>query len=290
MSVPFTWLYKFHTININSLSALSNKKVWFSSISSLNDPFEGCFSATRPETNDDFKSVYKPFAKILLKQNARKTDTGELLNENNAIEYVESLHESDPEKFKEFVEDLLQDCEDGYREEFLKIATYCLSSDIPGYETSQVANSLMWSHYADGLKGFCIKFNGKQLYKSIKELNREKSIDYAYVRYEQKMHKVDFLDFFGRDTKGFAGALHTKHDSWGYECEIRFLTNQPGYVRYSPESIDAIYIGDRMPVEQQKLLVDVIHKNFPNAKIHGVRFHKSSFSIEIGNWINDEAI
>jgi hypothetical protein len=285
MSIPFTWLYKFHTININSLSALSNKKAWFSSISSLNDPFEGCFSVTRPETDSDFKNLFKPMAKIILKKHARNTHTDELLSENEAVELVEKLYESDKPKFKKFLEDLLLEQEEGYRDAFLKIATYCLSSDIPRDERSHVANSLMWSHYADGLKGFCIKFNGSELYKSIKELNKETNIDFAYVRYEKEMHKVFYLDFFREHTKRFAGALHTKHDSWGYECEIRFLTNKIGYMSYSPASVDSIYIGDRMPMEQQKLLVDVVRKNYPNAKIHGVRFHKSSFSIEIGNWI-----
>ncbi|WP_034460615.1 DUF2971 domain-containing protein [Buttiauxella noackiae] len=287
MSVPFTWLYKFHTMNINSLSALSNKKAWFSSISSLNDPFEGCFSVTRPETDDDFRMLFKPIANILLKKNMRDINTKELLSETGANDFIEKLYESGQPKFKEFMDNLLQEQEEDYRDEFLKMATYCLSSDIPGDERSHVANSLMWSHYADGLKGFCIKYNGQELHKSIKELNKEKNIDYAFVRYEKEMHKVFFLDFFDGNSKGFAGALHTKHDSWGYECEIRFLTNKNGYVNYSAESIDSIYIGDRMPPEQQKLLVDIVRKNYPDAKIHGVRFHKSSFSIEIGKWINE---
>jgi hypothetical protein len=183
-------------MNINSLSALSNKKAWFSSISSLNDPFEGCFSVTRPETDDDFRMLFKPIANILLKKNMRDINTKELLSETGVNDFIEKLYESGQPKFKEFMDNLLQEQEEDYRDEFLKMATYCLSSDIPGDERSHVANSLMWSHYADGLKGFCIKYNGQELHKSIKELNKEKNIDYAFVRYEKEMHKVFFLDFF----------------------------------------------------------------------------------------------
>lgn len=288
MSIPFTWLYKFQTMNINSLSALANKKAWFSAIASLNDPFEGCFSVEFPKTTDDFKHLLEATADILVKKEFRNTLTNELLTHEEALAEVTHLYDSDNSKFMEFVQDQLDEQEEGYRNEFLNISTFCLSSDIPDDERSQIANSLMWSHYADGLKGFCVKFNGSELHKSFNELNKEKNIGYAYIRYQEEMHKLNFLDFFGRSTKAFSGALHTKHDSWGYECEIRFLTNKSGYTNYSSESVDSIYIGDRMPLEQQKLLVSVIKKNFPNAKIHGVRFHKSSFSIEIGNWIEEE--
>jgi len=34
-------LYKFRTVNTNSLSLLGSNQLWFSSLDELNDPFEG---------------------------------------------------------------------------------------------------------------------------------------------------------------------------------------------------------------------------------------------------------
>ncbi|CAI1716201.1 DUF2971 domain-containing protein [Serratia quinivorans] len=286
MPVPFTWLYKFHAMNINSLSALSNNKAWFSSLSSLNDPFEGSFCVTEPKSDDDFRHLLRVSSEILYEQGFESPFTGKNLNRDELLAFMTAEHESNPENFMNFIKELMNDQEKEYRSNFLDIATYCLASDIPGDERSHVANSLMWSHYADGLKGFCIKFNGERLYNSFIELNKDKKIKYAYIRYEEEMHKVNFIDFFGNTSKSLDGALHTKHKMWDYECEIRFLTGNNGYVNYSQDSVESVYIGVRMPSEQKKLLVDVIKHNYPNAKIHVVRFHKSSFSIEIGNWVD----
>lgn len=286
MSVPFTWLYKFHTMNINSLAALSNKKAWFSSLSSLNDPFEGCFNVSPPQTDEDINHLLKICSKTLFENKFKDPDNNKSLSQEEIFNFLSDTHEKNPLGLIDFLNELISDQETLFRNDFLNISTYCVSSDIPRDTRSHIANSLMWSHYADGLKGFCIKFNGDKLYHGFLQLNPNIKVKYAYVKYANKMHTVNFLDFFGEKLNGFDGALHTKHDMWGYECEIRFLTNQTGYINYPTDAIDSIYIGSRMPIEQKKLLADVVKKNFPNAKIHVVRFHKSSFSIEVGNWVD----
>lgn len=268
------------------MSALSNKKAWFSSLSSLNDPFEGCFNVTQPQTDNDITHLLKISSEILFKNKFKNPENDTTLTKEQILDFITGIHNSAPSNLMDFLKELINEQETEYRNKFLDISTYCVSSDIPGDTRSHIANSLMWSHYADGLKGFCIKFNGANLYESFLQLNQERKVKYAYVKYDNKMHQISFLDFFGETSKGFDGALHTKHDIWDYECEIRLLTSETGYVKYSPESIDSIYIGTRMPIEQQKLLVDVIRRNYPEAKIYGVRFHKSSFSIEIGDWID----
>lgn len=47
--IPFPSVYKFSSLNINSLSALAERKAWFSKLADFNDPFEGQFVIETPD-------------------------------------------------------------------------------------------------------------------------------------------------------------------------------------------------------------------------------------------------
>lgn len=47
--IPFPSVYKFSSLNINSLSALAEGKAWFSNLADFNDPFEGQFVIETPD-------------------------------------------------------------------------------------------------------------------------------------------------------------------------------------------------------------------------------------------------
>lgn len=68
-------------------------------------------------------------------------------------------------------EDLFEYCSEFDHEYSMRVSHYIDSARISCF-SKRVDNLLMWSHYADGLRGFCIEFDKKELLKD-QELNSE---------------------------------------------------------------------------------------------------------------------
>lgn len=78
-------------------------------------------------------------------------------------------------------------------------------------------NTLMWSHYADSHKGFCIKYSlskDMQAFQNSEEYRLIRSVKYSSEAIDlDSQREIDGLD-----------ALFLKSSDWGYENEVRLLT------------------------------------------------------------------
>gem|GEM_PF-1033489 len=139
-----------------------------------------------------------------------------------------------------------------------KYSFICLSSNPK--------SNLMWSHYADSHRGFCIEFKSEYI-KADK------------VEYQETLPKMYLLDYcksyfglVGGEHLGnlIWGALRTKLTEWEYESEYRFQpdnkTAKPFvegkyyYLLDYPEYfVESIIFGHRMP----QYIKDHIIKNTP---------------------------
>lgn len=273
MDIPFPYVYKFSSLNVNSLSALAEGKAWFSKLIDFNDPFEGQFIVTPPDFKNERERFFAHVADTIPKYPLASP----------ALNLVRARYNESPGDFEKFVNSTVTSASRSFYESYLNIGAYCLASDIPGVEASQVSNVMMWSHYADGMKGFCIKFNPNKLFESLKKYNEE-NFFWAKVHYQNEMYKVDFYDLVDIERNVSGKAIHTKHTGWEYEYECRLLTNNPGLYKYSHDAIECIYIGSKMPASHQKLLWDICSVNFPDVDIFSVRTHVSGYAVELGKY------
>jgi hypothetical protein len=123
-------LYKYRYYNAYSLSSLANSPIWLSEPKTFNDPFDCAITLDR---NTYKKSVIDAISVALKKVQDGKTMRDELLNEwPGDGDAFETLRNS--------VKDLFQN---------IGICSFSALSD----------HMLMWSHYADHHKGFCILSN-----------------------------------------------------------------------------------------------------------------------------------
>lgn len=124
-------------------------------------------------------------------------------------------------------------------------------------------NNLMWSHYADSHKGFCIEFKSDYI-KADK------------VSYEDEIPQIEIIDFLNEQgrvnlSNTIWRSLRTKLREWDYEDEYRF---QPGgslpekklpdgekfvTIPYDPQCVESIIFGCRTP-EPVKTFIT---KNYP---------------------------
>ena len=150
---------------------------------------------------------------------------------------------------------------------------------------SEVYNSiLMWSHYADSHKGFCIAYKKDyfQQYHAKKSGNRLKNINYT--------HSINI------DAKGMLEdklwcevekLLTTKYADWSYEREWRFLLEYTeerdktiGGRKFKLEEgleniIDEIILGVKCPEKTEYWLKTI----FPNTKFKKLKMKSDSFEL-----------
>jgi hypothetical protein len=227
------YLYKYCAYNLNSLFILINRKIWFSDPESFNDPF-------------DCKYKFK--------------------KEVDRIEFEKYGNEHDPERMRRLNSIIGKDEEEKvYNEIYNRIAqevskrlkeagVFCLSNNND--------NILMWSHYADGHKGFCIEF--ERCNDRDNELgNYDRTIPVEYIR-----HDYEKVTVFNK--KAYDMKFYTKSVKWKYEREWRLLNDKYNETEPLPGKITAIIFGLRMCDHHKetikKILSDLPHVNYSQAE------------------------
>jgi len=126
-----------------------------------------------------------------------------------------------------------------------KISMFCLS---------EICNDiLMWSHYADGHRGICLVFDGK---------------NDKYQRFRQKTACVAYKDSipefnFYRDTderKNARAMMLTKATDWSYEKEWRFINIEggPGLYHIPPGIISGVILGAKMEEDDKARVTKLV--------------------------------
>lgn len=138
--------------------------------------------------------------------------------------------------------------------EGMRMASFCANTD----KRMAVENTLMWSHYADSHKGFCIEY---QIDESM--FRRDDPTNLNVIRmlpieyHDSKSKPLDFSDT-GNMHNGISmqNGFFCKSNDWAYENEVRIASYSPfdkEEYRTIPISgkskIKAIYFGVRCPKE-----------------------------------------
>lgn len=161
---------------------------------------------------------------------------------------------------------------DPYKESFrdYRIASFCENN--PQKKQYAVQNTLMWSHYADEHRGFCIEylFHHDDFRKddfSNNSASRLFRMNYC----DSDDHPIDFEKVSRLST---SLAFLTKYKEWSYENEVRLLQYKPRqgalreqYKLSANTKISAIYFGYRCP----KIHIQIIKKLLKDSD---VKFYK----------------
>lgn len=129
-------------------------------------------------------------------------------------------------------------------------------------------NLLMWSHYADGGKGFCLNFH-IDIRKHLGD-----DVEYANVKYRGKFPTAyGLVVLLAKNRSALYGSLFSKfllthkYKEWEYEQEARMIRGEIGEKHYPPETLKTIYLGTEA-TEGTKTLVRIIRKEvYPHAEL-----------------------
>lgn len=113
-------------------------------------------------------------------------------------------------------------------------------------------NELMWAHYANSHKGFCIEYDIEKLQDSENytfDVNRMK------IEYKNEPPIIGLDDIYNKD--GFLIKMFgTKSKSWEYENEIRLIYSTSKRKEYNPFALKSIYFGLNMDEKHQMQIIE----------------------------------
>jgi hypothetical protein len=111
---------------------------------------------------------------------------------------------------------------------------------------------LLWSHYADHHKGFCVEYSCAEG-TSLRSLARE-------VQYKDEVPRISAADFAGhRKNEVFDSLWLTKARCWSYEKEWRVMMPEGDKEYQTPSQITSIIFGARMPAKDRATLMNILH-------------------------------
>jgi Protein of unknown function (DUF2971) len=200
------YLYKYRTVDANSLALLASDKVYLSRLDAFNDPFEMLSFESTLETK---LSVDKHGTFAISKEAPQLAPFGTSLRVCSLSEEYQDL--------------------------------------------------LMWGHYADCHRGFCIRF----------EFASDPTLS-------QLIFPIKYADAYSDENTASASprekALHNtlaKSAKWSYEREWRIIGQIPAgesqaaelFAAYRPEAVTGIIFGVRMPALHKTLIKKILQKH-----------------------------
>lgn len=243
-----TKLYKYRTFSPHSLDALKNSDLFVSKAVNLNDPFECAVNVSSDEYF--FESLKKQVCKAYKEKHCFSQEELEFLAsapQHDFFDFIESRSAAFSNQKGLLEKFTLAVMKDNHETMNRKISQANLNNILICALSESNDNSLMWSHYANEHKGFCVEYNfaifNPAPHPSWYLLNP--------VIYQN--HIPDFSKYYCNHDN-FNNLIATyaamvKSESWAYEKEWRLIlpwgeTAGKGMLIKAPEPT-AIFVGCR---------------------------------------------
>lgn len=153
-------------------------------------------------------------------------------------------------------------------------------------------NILMWSHYADEHRGFCLGF---RLSKNFTEWNRQNRIVACDdVKYVTKNPFVDYFINFAKENISpdwdsfwpplIQIGLQSKSRHWRYEKEVRVIRKEPGSVPFAPAELVEVIFGLDMNDEHQHTIRNLLAgQEWKHVRFKKINKRSHDFKISLEN-------
>lgn len=249
--IPKT-VYKYRVFNQKSIEIIVNKSVFVPSPREFNDPYD-CKIPTNYEMLKDKEFAREYFLKVVNTLPELKH-----LSDEEKLRQVEIKINEDYYKNEAFIKKMQQSEIEKLN---LKFGIYCV--------TPIKDNILMWSHYADSHKGFCIGFDSEKLFNLFGAGSEVK-----YVK--------DFSDISPLDETSiyYDKLLSYKYDIWDYEVEYRLRTFRVNtFHKLNENCIKEIIIGHSMPKKDSELLMSLTKKYLPRVELYQMKTDNRKFEL-----------
>jgi len=229
MTIP-KFLYKYQPANEKTIANLEHQILWFSKPSTFNDPYDCAITPVVDLSDEECEEWFDSCWKRAI------TEDSKIFYEQNKNNKVKAARER--------LEDEAHILLDEKKREILSswgVACFAEQKDV----------MLMWSHYADGHKGFCLKFDtSADFFRNLLPINYIK--EFPSVNIGQALLGKEFPDIL-------RPMIKTKARYWKYEREWRALrpVGGQGY-SYETNCLKGVYFGVAIDSHYKQLIKQIM--------------------------------
>jgi hypothetical protein len=242
-------LYKYQPYNVQTLDNLKNQILWFSKPAQFNDPFDCRVipSEIEPMSEKEWQALFKL---------ARQAAAG-------ARKILP--HQAPDTAFKALVREGIEKTFENNVSDFQQRGVACFSA--------KVDDILLWSHYADGHRGFCLEFD-----TTYAPFRKARPVIYADAFPTLDAGEVTEV-WIHRKPDPLMKFLFTKSSCWEYEQEWRVLHHEGGSAYgFDSAALTGIYLGCEMPEVHQEVIVRLL-AGFPT-HLYEMKSAGTKFEVE----------
>jgi hypothetical protein len=241
-------LYKYGSITKPEYlrEILLDNKIYCSSPFDFNDPFDCRPRVVVGKTKQELKDAKKVIEGILHK----RTNFDRNMRRVEAKRLIKKIQKS-------------ENLTDAYELLLSRAGVYCLSKKND--------NLLIWAHYSDKHKGYCLEFSTEpegSFFSNAEEVRYKRNHPIVKMFTEDKLEwgKESFL---------------TKSTDWSYEEEWRLTSKKPGHIDFPPETLVGLILGCRMQDTEQQQILAWNARRHPPVKIYQAVMHEREFKLNI---------
>jgi hypothetical protein len=237
--------------------------IFFSSARRFNDPFDCYLPVPRYDLLTDDEH-YKKYVYHLRKQSPRLSE--EELYREATVWLNKGLM-----RVPEYLEKAARHLEESKYNEF---GIFSLS------EVKD--NILLWSHYSDSHKGFCIGYDPERLDAFLANLAETDNIPIPGYSIEYRADCPELNPSELDDEKWVVKQLTTKSELWRYEKEYRYILIGKTDVQLGIQKgiMSEVILGCKMPEASRHEVIDELRKKPYKVRLYWAERSSSSFRLE----------
>jgi len=273
-------VFKFRAGVTQDIESFFENYVWFAPLATLNDPYEGSVHFDSSDIDDNLRR------RFLEKSYAIKPNS-ELSPSEEVQDYYLNYEKETGKPFSEFVDKRAAVI---FREYYLKhrddanVFSFSKAKYLDDFP-SPLNNMLMWAHYTNGFKGYCVEYDFEKLKNSIENINDIQLIS-AEIKYATdgtlpsislKTFMEDIVNDKMKSSTEICKAFYKKEQSWLHENEVRFISKVKGKTQINTDCINAVYLSKNMPNWVKTCICTNISDKKNNIKIYEVHLHESEY-------------
>lgn len=256
-------LYKYRDWNSKfGPNLITKKELYFSSFTNFNDPFDSDIRVNYEDLTEE--EIEKVAARIV-----DRDMNGRILSRFQRRKLIGKVKAEsalgDPEQLQKNYEEAIRPA----NEKEIGILSLTKTKD----------NLLMWSHYSNCHKGYCIGLD----YEYLSSLKIEHIRNGQLALIEEIKYSKEYPSYNGAsdDPKVDFYALLTKSSDWIYEKEVRFIIR--GVVNEAiiidNAAIKEIILGLKMR-EGRKEILDLVKNEMPHVQVYEALKKDKNFALE----------
>ena len=237
----------------HSRRIFTNNELYFSKVSAFNDPFDCRFRLALGMSQEEQIA----YSKRMIKKHERGLNRQQ--RNAHARQDVRAL--SDP-AFKAAANKSLRDKIDSWG--------VCCVSEVG-------EDILMWSHYANAHRGFCLQFSNELSVPDLKQSRRR--IVPLTIKYSPDYPTADPVS---ENRNNVVVPLITKAEQWKYEQEWRMINpSGPGSYPFPSHCLTGVIFGLLMSEEHKQLIRTWCKDRHPDIQFYEARQSEDSYSLNI---------